>query len=187
MSLIHYDAQGKAHMIGMRGVAITEATSDDATKTYTMVCYDPKTQKPDCQALITPAFSLIFQSESYVAFYDQHHRSWSMHISNPTSFTSLCQHVALVKHATAAACADTPNQNNDPHNNNQLMFQDIRMGVDDSADAARSLRMGDQVKLRYSIYLLSQTHPRGLGACVHEVQKLKPIKLGDNKVRHACE
>jgi hypothetical protein len=167
VTLLAYDAQNQAQPVGHRGVAILFTPS---TRAYTLITYEPKTQKQDFSAPLDAAFALGVQADCYATLVAAG-RPWCLQFPDADKRAALARVVVLCKHAAAAAAAAAGGEH-------ALLTQDLVIG----SGRAQGVAAGDAVKTSYSMRLITPNAPQTPGARVAEVAqdgKLQSVTLGE--------
>lgn len=171
INLIQYDAAGTGTNLGARGMTLL---SQPTSRSYHLVCYETATQKQDCSVSINGNFKLsLLPGGHYCAFFDEKQQYWCTQFSSEEQVSNFAQTVACVNHAQLR-------QNAPESTPLPLIMQDL---VPDPAPEAKPLANGDSVKVKYTMHLLSPSHPKNplLGTIVGSVTQPKLVKLGAGK------
>jgi FK506-binding protein 15 len=165
--------------IGQRAITILRGT---IPSTFVLVCYEPQTQKQDVVIALSETFTLYLSPPHYAMFYDDNKQYWCVQLANVEQIELLAKHIALVKNAIVtqhAANTNTPQTI-------PLIIQNLTPQSKDE----QAVGNGDAVKVKYTMYLTSATHPSGLGTAVGSVgtdESPKQIKLGNRKELQGIE
>jgi len=174
INLIQYDASRQGTSLGTRGLAIIHTL---ATRLYTLVCYEPQSQKQECSASVNENFSLtvLAGGGKFAAFYDDNQQYWAVKLNSDEQVEQLCQAVTMVKHAHIQLWKFNSEFAT------SLQWCDIVPSPSDQKGVGK----GDYAKVKYTMHLCSAEHPKGLGTLVGSVDtrtdKSKPIKVGGGK------
>ena len=167
INLLRYDPSNQPTPIGQRAVAILRTSIPPLPHpTHVLVAYEPTSQRQDTS---TPIADLSLSlTPGYASFYDLQRHCYAINAPQD-QLELLARHVAMAKHAQAAQTNAQPG----------LVVQDLVAGAGE-----RGVGTGDQVKVKYSMYLTSPTHPKAVGALVGHVgsdEKPKQVKVGGKK------
>ena len=166
--LLRYDASNAAVPVGQRAVALLKTSIPSSPQpVHVLVAYEPSTQRQDVMVALTEAFTLTV-SPSYASFYDDGRHYWALNAA-ADQLELFAKHVAMAKNAQMVQSTAQP----------VLVSQDLAVGAGE-----RGVAVGDHVKVKYSMYTASATHPKGFGALVGHVgsdEKPKQIKAGGRR------
>ena len=139
--------KGKAKGYGPKGLALVRSI-DNA---YTLLIYAPNTTKHEQVLPLSHDLDWLTLPDRWATFTDASARSWSVRFTSADDATSFARSFACCKDDMSAFESVRGGSR-------RLIVQDLAIGTGEL-----SVEAGDHVKIKYSVFLPSATHPIGVG------------------------
>lgn len=154
----------KSKPYGPKGAAILKSPLDGG---YSLLLYAPITKKHEFELEINPKFSFTVLTSLFATFSDPaSKRYWSVQFKSQEDLDQFCKFIALVKDYRSQVEAKSGGSR-------RVISQDLIIGAAEHRVAV----IGDQIKLKCSVYLTSDTHPMGIGRKIASIEP-KRFTLG---------
>jgi len=174
-NLIRYDSSGQANVVGPRASAILRNSLPSGHYVNALVCYDPQSQKQECVGTLNENFVLTVNQPSYCMFYDDTKTYYCLQLNND-QLELLIQNITITKYSQSLQLTTTPN----------IVIQDLSTINNND----RGINNNDQIKIKYTMNLLSSTQPFKIGSLIGTVgtdEKPKPMRVGSKKELQGIE